>query len=66
MQYQAHAKVNIFLKIVGVRGHYHELLSRFMIVPSLFDTLSFVPKQSTEPFELIGDFNCPLEHNSFT
>lgn len=64
MQYQAHAKVNIFLKIVGVRGHYHELLSRFMIVPSLFDTLSFVPKQSTEPFELIGDFNCPLEHNT--
>lgn len=64
MQYQAHAKVNIFLKIVGTRGNYHELLSRFMIVPSLFDTLSFVPKKSRQPFELVGDFNCPLEHNT--
>ena len=64
MQYQAHAKVNIFLKIVGVRGNYHELLSRFMIVPSLYDTLSFIPKKSTQPFELVGDFNCSLEHNT--
>jgi len=64
MQYQAHAKVNIFLKIVGKRGHYHELLSRFMLVSSLYDTLSFVPKKSREAFELMGDFNCLLEHNT--
>ena len=64
MQYQAHAKVNIFLKIVGKRGHYHELLSRFMLVSSLYDTLSFVPKKSGEAFELMGDFNCLLEHNT--
>jgi len=64
MQYQAHAKVNIFLKIVGKRGNYHELLSRFMRVSSLYDTLMFVPKKSSEAFELVGDFNCALEHNT--
>jgi len=64
MQYNAYAKVNIFLKIVGKRGNYHELLSRFMVVSSLYDTLSFVPKNSKESFELVGDFNCTLEHNT--
>jgi len=64
MDYQAHAKVNIFLKIVGKRAHYHELISRFMLVPSVYDTLSFVPKKSGELFELRGDFNCALEHNT--
>ena len=64
MHYKAYAKVNIFLKIVGTRGNYHELVSRFMIVSSLFDTLSFVPKKSKEAFELVGDFNCALEHNT--
>lgn len=64
MQYHAHAKVNIFLKIVGTRGNYHTLISRFMRVSDLFDTLSFVPKTSSAPFELVGDFNCSLEHNT--
>lgn len=64
MQSNAHAKVNIFLKIVGKRGNYHELVSRFMIVSSLYDTLSFVPKKGKEAFELMGDFNCALEHNT--
>ncbi|NCD12178.1 MAG: 4-(cytidine 5'-diphospho)-2-C-methyl-D-erythritol kinase [Epsilonproteobacteria bacterium] len=64
MQYNAQAKVNIFLKIVGIRGSYHELVSRFMLVSNLFDTLTFVPKSSSEPFELVGDFNCTLEQNT--
>lgn len=64
MQYTAQAKVNIFLKIVGTRDRYHELVSRFMTVPSLFDTLSFVPKKAHEAFELSGNFNCTLEHNT--
>ncbi len=64
MHYQAHAKVNIFLKIIGTRGSYHELYSRFLRVNSLFDTLQFVPKQSDEPFELIGDFACNVEQNT--
>lgn len=61
--YKAYAKVNIFLKITGTRGDYHEIISRFMKVPSLFDELSFVPKTS-EKFELIGDFNCETQQNT--
>jgi len=64
MSQKAHAKVNIFLKIVGTRGDYHEINSRFMLVKNLFDTLSFEPKRSDEPFELVGDFNCDLEDNT--
>lgn len=64
MIYKAHAKVNIFLKIVGKRGDYHEINSRFMLVKNLFDTLSFKPKMSDAPFELVGDFNCALEDNT--
>jgi len=64
MHYQAHAKVNIFLKIVGMRGAYHELLSRFVRVPMLFDTLWFEPKKSVVAFELAGDFTCKLEENT--
>jgi len=61
--YKAHAKVNIFLKITGKRGEYHEILSRFMRVQNLYDELSFVPKISEE-FEIIGDFSCTKEQNT--
>ena len=64
MYYHAPAKVNIFLKIVGARGNYHELLSRFVRVPTLCDTLWFEPKKSTEPFELVGNFDCKIEDNT--
>lgn len=64
MLYLAHAKVNIFLKIVGTRGNYHEIQSRFARVQSLFDTLEFKPKTTSEAFELVGDFNCTLEQNT--
>lgn len=64
MRYHAHAKVNIFLKIVGVRGAYHELLSRFVRVSTLYDELFFAPKKSTSAFELVGDFGCALEDNT--
>lgn len=62
--YRAYAKVNIFLKIQGSRGNYHEIVSRFMRVPSLYDELSFVPKESSEEFELIGSFSCKREQNT--
>lgn len=64
MVYKAHAKVNIFLKIVGTRGNYHEINSRFVLVKNLFDTLEFKPKLTSLPFELVGDFNCDLENNT--
>ncbi|WP_345992467.1 4-(cytidine 5'-diphospho)-2-C-methyl-D-erythritol kinase [Sulfurimonas sp. HSL-1716] len=61
--YKACAKVNIFLKITGTRGDYHEILSRFMKIPSLYDELSFVPKTS-EKFEITGNFNCETSQNT--
>lgn len=36
------AKLNIFLKIVGTRGDYHEILSRFVRFEGLFDEIDFV------------------------
>ncbi|MBN2816973.1 MAG: 4-(cytidine 5'-diphospho)-2-C-methyl-D-erythritol kinase [Campylobacterales bacterium] len=67
-KYKAYAKVNIFLKITGVRGNYHEILSRFMRVKNLYDELSFVPKEETDAkmntFKIIGDFSCTTEQNT--
>ena len=66
--YKAHAKVNIFLKITGKRGEYHEIISRFMKVENLYDELSFVPKEQTNSplnsFTILGDFNCSVESNT--
>lgn len=64
MTRKAYAKVNIFLKIVGKRGNYHEISSRFVLVKHLFDTLSFVSKKTQFEFELYGEFGCALEQNS--
>ena len=64
MIYHAYAKVNIFLKIVGKRGNYHELLSRFILVKNLYDELEFKDKQTDDEFELHGEFGCPLESNT--
>ncbi len=65
MTIKAHAKVNIFLKIVGIKGEYHLISSRFMQVTNLFDTLAFQPKESpSERFTLIGDFGCKTQKNT--
>ena len=61
--YKAYAKVNIFLKITGLRGNYHEIISRFMRVDNLYDELSFEVKES-EKFEIIGNFSCATEQNT--
>jgi len=61
--YKAYAKVNIFLKITGKRGNYHEIVSRFMRLNNLYDELSFVSKTS-EDFEIIGDFSCQTRQNT--
>ncbi len=67
-KYKAFAKVNIFLKITGKRGEYHEILSRFMRVESLFDELSFVSKATLDAkaneFKIVGDFTCATEQNT--
>jgi 4-diphosphocytidyl-2-C-methyl-D-erythritol kinase len=66
--YKAYAKVNIFLKITGMRGDYHEIISRFMKVQDLYDELCFVPKAKTNhsenEFVILGDFSCAVEQNT--
>ncbi len=65
MTINAHAKVNIFLKIVGTRDSYHKILSRFMLVENLFDTITFKKKLNpSDEFIIDGDFGCKLEQNS--
>ena len=61
--YKAHAKVNIFLKITGKRGVYHEIVSRFMKVEDLYDELAFTPKEF-EYFEIVGNFSCQTKQNT--
>ncbi|MEN8148084.1 MAG: 4-(cytidine 5'-diphospho)-2-C-methyl-D-erythritol kinase [Campylobacterota bacterium] len=61
--YKAYAKVNIFLKVTGVRGDYHELLSRFVLVNDLYDTLTFISKKN-DNFVIEGAFNCETKQNT--
>jgi len=61
--YKAYAKVNIFLKITGTRDNYHEIISRFMRVKSLYDEMSFVSKDEEE-FKIIGNFSCTTQQNT--
>jgi len=60
---QAHAKVNIFLKITGHKNGYHTLLSRFVKVPHLYDTIEFVPCVC-ESFTIEGCEDIALESNT--
>jgi len=61
--YKAYAKVNIFLKITGIRGNYHEIISRFMCLNNLYDELFFTSKKSKE-FQIIGEFSCSTSQNT--
>jgi len=60
---KAYAKVNIFLKITGYENGYHTLLSRFMRVDDLYDTITLVPG-SFDNFTLEGCKGVPLESNT--
>jgi len=60
---KAFAKVNIFLKITGHKEGYHTLLSRFVRVEDLYDTISFVPCDC-ERFTIEGCDDIPLESNT--
>jgi len=61
----SYAKVNVFLKIVGMRERYHELSSRFILVKSLFDEMYFVKKGKFEsqPFVIEWNFGCEFSEN---
>ena len=60
---KAHAKVNIFLKITGHKDGYHTLLSRFMRVEDLYDTITFEPCVC-DTFTIEGCDDVPLESNT--
>jgi len=60
---KAHAKVNIFLKITGHKDGYHTLLSRFMRVEDLYDTIDFVPC-ACDTFTIEGCEGVPLQSNT--
>ena len=59
----AHAKVNIFLKITGHEEGYHTLLSRFMRVEDLYDTITFEPCEC-EQFTIEGCEGVARESNT--
>jgi len=61
MKIKAHAKVNIFLKIVGHDGTYHLIKSRFMKVKNLYDEIEII---EADKFNIVGDVNCVLRDNS--
>ena len=63
MKITAPAKVNIFLKITGHKEGYHTLLSRFMQVTDLYDTIRFVPCEC-ETFTIEGCPGVPRESNT--
>ncbi|RLA63881.1 MAG: 4-(cytidine 5'-diphospho)-2-C-methyl-D-erythritol kinase [Epsilonproteobacteria bacterium] len=60
---KAHAKVNIFLKITGHKDGYHTLLSRFVRVEHLYDTISFIPCEC-KTFTIEGCEGIALEANT--
>lgn len=60
---KSYAKVNIFLKIAGKRDSYHELVSRFIRVKNLYDTMDFVSGEFDE-FTLEGNFGCETKSNT--
>ena len=63
MKITAPAKVNIFLKITGHSRGYHTLLSRFMRVDTLYDTIRFVPAEC-DTFTIEGIPGVPRESNT--
>lgn len=60
---KAHAKVNIFLKITGHKDGYHTLLSRFVRVENLYDTITFTPMRC-ETFTIEGCDGVPRDSNT--
>jgi 4-diphosphocytidyl-2-C-methyl-D-erythritol kinase len=60
---KAHAKVNIFLKITGHKEGYHTLLSRFVRVDDLYDTITFEPHEC-KSFTIEGCNDVPTKSNT--
>jgi len=61
--YVSYAKLNVFLKIIGTRDTYHEIVSRFILFKELHDKMWF-DKGSGDTFEVVGDFGCERKDNT--
>lgn len=61
--YRSYAKLNVFLKVVGARDDYHEIVSRFIQLEGLYDSMWFEPG-SGMTFEIVGDFECERKDNT--
>jgi 4-diphosphocytidyl-2-C-methyl-D-erythritol kinase len=59
---KSYAKVNLFLKIVGVSGNYHKIFSRFIKVKNLYDKLYF-QNGNYQDLTIETNLNIPLEKN---
>lgn len=46
------AKINIFLKITGLRENYHELASRFVLLENIYDEIEFVKFNGDESLQI--------------
>ncbi len=63
MEEKAYAKINVFLKITGHKNGYHTLLSRFVKVSTIYDTISFIP-QKCSSFTIDGCEAVLVEENT--
>jgi len=61
--YNAPAKLNIFLKVVGFQQGYHQLSSRFVRLDGLSDQMWFEPGDG-QGFDIVGDFDCDVKSNT--
>ena len=66
MVFKAYAKVNIFLKFINrLPSGYHTLISRFVKVPYLYDTITFIEhRKKLSHFTINGNFDFPTTQNS--
>lgn len=60
---KAHAKVNVFLKITGHKDGYHTLISRFIRIENLYDTIS-IKAQKCQSFTIDGCDGIPNSSNT--
>ncbi len=61
--FSSYAKINVFLKIIGTRENYHEIVSRFVLFKELYDLVWF-EKSTSDTFEVVGDFDCERKDNT--
>lgn len=60
--FEVYPKINVFLKILGLHGGYHTLISRLVLVKNTFK--DFISIKTGSAFALKGDFGCALQENT--